>query len=240
LSKKGVLYLIPNSLGSGADAFATQKGKDVAAKLGIFIVEEIKSARRLLRQLGVTRPLEELQFHLLNEHTREGEWQALIQPLLNGEDIGLISEAGVPCVADPGSVVVDLAHQNNLKVVPLSGPSSIIMALMASGLNGQTFTFNGYLPREKSDRIKKIRQMEQLAIKGNTQLFMDAPYRNNQLYADLLETCRMDTKLCIATNVSMDNEHITTREIGMWHTSKVDLHKQLVMFVLGKGTADKH
>lgn len=221
-------------MGSGVDTFATQMGRELAIRLDIFIIEEIKSARKLLRALGVTRQLEELEFLTLNEHTKPDEWASLIQPLLEGKDVGLISEAGVPCVADPGSVVVNLAHENKIRVIPLSGPSSIIMALMASGVNGQLFTFNGYLPREKNDRIKKIRQMEQLAIKGHTQIFMDAPYRNNQVLEDLLNTCRMDTKLCVAKNISLNDEQIHTKEIAMWHMTKVDLHKQLVMFVLGK------
>lgn len=234
MSKKGTLYLIPNSLGSGVDTFATQQGKELAVKIKTFIIEEIKSARKLLRALGVSGPLEELEFLPLNEHTKQVDWKEYLAPLLRGEDVGLISEAGVPCVADPGSVIVNLAHENNIRVVPLSGPSSIMMALMASGLNGQLFTFNGYLPREKNDRVKKIRQLEQYAVKGHTQIFMDAPYRNNQVLDDLLNTCRLDTKLCIALNISMNGEQIFTKEISGWHMAKPDLHKHLVMFVLGK------
>ena len=232
---KGTLYLIPNTLGSGTDKYATQQLISTVSKIEHFIVEEIKSARRLLRQMGVSRPLEELDFRMLNEHTRTSEIDTVIEPLLQGLDMGLISEAGLPCVADPGSNVVAMAHEAGVKVVPLVGPSSILMALMASGFNGQQFTFNGYLPRERTDRIRKIKQLEQLAQTGITQIFMDAPYRNNQVLDDLLQTCRMETKLCIASNITCDNERINTRAIMDWSARKPDINKMPVMFLLGKG-----
>lgn len=231
---KGILYLIPNTLGSGADKYGTSFLTQTVARLEVFIVEEIRSARRLLRQLGVSRPLEELEFHALNEHTKNQDLQSLIEPLLQGKNVGLVSEAGVPCVADPGSTVVALAHEQGIKVVPLVGPSSILMALMASGFNGQQFTFNGYLPRERSERSRKIRQLEQLALSGVTQIFMDAPYRNNQVLDDVLQHCRMDTKLCIASNITCDNERINTKTVTEWSIRKPDLNKIPVMFVLGK------
>jgi 16S rRNA (cytidine1402-2'-O)-methyltransferase len=233
-NSKGTLYLIPNTLGSGVDKYMTTQLQRICATTETFIVEDIKSARRLLRQVGVSRPIEELAFLSLNEHTKAGDIEELIAPLMNGQDIGLISEAGVPCVADPGSAVVELAHEHGIKVVPLVGPSSILMALMASGFNGQQFTFNGYLPRERSERSRKIRQLEQLALSGITQIFMDAPYRNNQVLDDLLQTCRMDTKLCIASNITCDNERINTKTITEWSIRKPDLNKMPVMFVLGK------
>jgi len=153
--------------------------------------------------------------------------------LLNGMNVGLVSEAGVPCVADPGSHIVELAHETGIKVEPLVGPSSILLALMASGLNGQKFSFNGYLPRERAERIKKIKQIEQLAKSGMTQLFMDAPYRNNQVLEDVLATCQLNSKLCIASNITCDNERINTKTIGEWSQRKPDLNKMPVMFVLG-------
>jgi 16S rRNA (cytidine1402-2'-O)-methyltransferase len=231
---KGTLYLIPNTLGSGTDKYATQHLAQTISGLEHFIVEEIKSARRLLRQMGVTRPLEELDFRMLNEHTRNQDIDSVIEPLLQGYDMGLISEAGLPCVADPGSKVVALIHEAGMKVVPLVGPSSILMALMASGFNGQHFTFNGYLPRERADRIRKIKQLEQLAHADITQIFMDAPYRNNQVLDDLLQTCRMETKLCIASNITCDNERINTKTITDWSIRKPDINKMPVMFLLGK------
>lgn len=230
---KGTLFLIPNTLGSGTDKYATQHLSKTIHGLEHFIVEEIKSARRLLRQMGITRPLEELDFRMLNEHTRSQEVDSIIEPLLQGHDMGLISEAGVPCVADPGSNVVKLAHEAGLKVVPLVGPSSILMALMASGFNGQQFTFNGYLPRERADRIRKIKQLEQLGNSGITQIFMDAPYRNNQVLEDILQTCRMETKLCIASNITCDNERINSKTILEWSMRKPDINKMPVMFLLG-------
>ena len=232
---KGILYLIPNTLGSGTDKYATQQLISTVSKIEHFIVEEIKSARRLLRQMGVSRPLEELDFRMLNEHTRTTEIDSIIEPLLQGQDMGLISEAGLPCVADPGRNVVAMAHEAGVKVVPLVGPSSILMALMASGFNGQQFTFNGYLPRERAERIRKIKQLEQLAFTGITQIFMDAPYRNNQVLDDVLQTCRMETKLCIASNITCDNERINTKTVMDWSVRKPDINKMPVMFLLGKG-----
>jgi 16S rRNA (cytidine1402-2'-O)-methyltransferase len=172
---------------------------------------------------------------MLNEHTRSTEIDSIIEPLLHGQDMGLISEAGLPCVADPGSNVVAMAHEAGVKVVPLVGPSSILMALMASGFNGQQFTFNGYLPRERSERIRKIKQLEQMAFTGITQIFMDAPYRNNQVLDDVLQTCRMETKLCIASNITCDNERINTKTVMEWSVRKPDINKMPVMFLLGKG-----
>ena len=157
------------------DAFATEWGKQLVQKIDHFVVEEIKSARRLLRALGMKRDFEEVQFYFLNEHTRSNEMDSLLKPLLAGHDAAIISEAGLPCVADPGSNLVALAHENGIKVVPLSGPSSIFMALMASGMNGQEFTFNGYLPRDRNDRVRKIKQLDSLGGKGHTQIFMDVP-----------------------------------------------------------------
>jgi 16S rRNA (cytidine1402-2'-O)-methyltransferase len=235
MSKKtGNLYLIPNTLGSGSDKYATQQLIQTVAHLECFIVEEIRSARRLLRQLGITRPLEELDFRMLNEHTRSTELNSILEPLLQGKDMGLISEAGVPCVADPGSNIVAMAHEAGARIVPLVGPSSILLALMASGFNGQQFSFVGYLPRERSERTRKIKQLEQLALAGTTQIFMDAPYRNNQVLDELLQTCRMETKLCIASNITCDNERINTKTILDWSARKPDIHKMPVMFLLGK------
>jgi 16S rRNA (cytidine1402-2'-O)-methyltransferase len=233
-TRKGTLYLIPNSLGGGVDAFATEWGKQLVQKIDHFVVEEIKSARRLLRALGMKRDFEEVQFYFLNEHTRSNEMDSLLKPLLAGHDAAIISEAGLPCVADPGSSLVALAHENGIKVVPLSGPSSIFMALMASGLNGQEFTFNGYLPRERSDRMRKIKQLDSLGAKGHTQIFMDVPYRNQQVLEDLLQHCRAESKLCIACNISTQAEMIHTKTIAEWLMLQPSLPKEPTMFLLGK------
>lgn len=233
-TRKGTLYLIPNSLGGGVDAFATEWGKQLVQKIDHFVVEEIKSARRLLRALGMKRDFEEVQFYFLNEHTRSNEMDSLLKPLLAGHGAAIISEAGLPCVADPGSSLVALAHENGIKVVPLSGPSSIFMALMASGLNGQEFTFNGYLPRERSDRMRKIKQLDSLGSKGHTQIFMDVPYRNQQVLEDLLQHCRTESKLCIACNISTQAEMIHTKTIAEWLMLQPSLPKEPTMFLLGK------
>lgn len=230
---KGTLYLLPNSLGSGPDAYVTRLAASIIQQVRIFIIEEIKSARRLMRALGYEGDFQDVEFIMLNEHSKSDTLLQDLQPLLKGQSIGLISEAGLPCVADPGSEAVLLAHQLGIKVVPLSGPSSIMMALMSSGLNGQQFTFNGYLPRERSERIKKLRQLEFLALKNHTQIFMDAPYRNNQVLEDICDNLKADLHLCIATNISCDNERINTKPIGEWAKRKPDIHKQPVMFILG-------
>lgn len=232
--KKGTLYLLPNSLGSGVETFATDIARLYAQSIKHFVIEEIKSARKLLRALGMKREFEELQFHFLNEHTPSNEIELLLKPLFAGHDMAIVSEAGLPCVADPGSILVAKAHDENIRVVPLSGPSSILMALMASGMNGQQFTFNGYLPRERNERIRKIRQLEQLGAKGHTQIFMDAPYRNQQVLDDLLANCKMDTKLCIASNITTHAEMILTKTITEWLLLKPEIQKQPVMFLLGK------
>jgi 16S rRNA (cytidine1402-2'-O)-methyltransferase len=225
--------LIPNTLGSNTDKYATVQLKETVERLNVFIVEEIRSARRLIRQLGITKPMEDIDFRMLNEHTPRQDFSQLIEPLLNGQDVGLLSEAGVPCVADPGSQIVELAHEAAIRVEPLVGPSSILLALMASGMNGQRFTFNGYLPRERTDRIKKLKQIEQLAKSGITQLFMDAPYRNNQVLEDVIANCHLSAKLCIASNITCDNERINTKTLVEWSNRKPDLNKIPVMFVFG-------
>lgn len=233
-TRKGTLYLIPNSLGGGVNSFATELSKQLVQKVEHFVVEEIKSARRLLRALGLKREFEEVNFYFLNEHTRFNEMDSLLKPLLAGHDAAIISEAGLPCVADPGSSLVALAHENGIKVVPLSGPSSIFMALMASGMNGQEFTFNGYLPRDRSERIRKIKQLDSLGAKGHTQIFMDVPYRNQQVLEDLLQHCRTESKLCIACNISTQAEMILTKTIAEWLVLQPSLPKEPTMFLLGK------
>lgn len=199
-----------------------------------FIVEDLKSARRLLRSLGYSGQFDDVSFSVLNHHTRPEEYKEMIKPLVQGMHVAIISEAGVPCVADPGNVIVALAHEHNIRVVPLSGPSSIVLALMASGFNGQLFTFNGYLPRERKDRIKKLRQLEQLAAQGHTQIFMDAPYRNAQVLEDILANSGMNSKLCIAANISCEDEFIRTFSVAEWHMKKPEINKKNVMFLFGK------
>lgn len=233
--KPGTLYLIPVTL--GGDNVEQVLPPSVIAKarqLDTFIVENEKTARRFLGLIKPVKPMRELSFHVLDEHTSSQELPALLTPLLNGKDIGLMSEAGCPGVADPGADLVKLAHEKGIQVVPLVGPSSILLALMASGLNGQQFAFLGYLPSEKTARIQKIREIEKRSQQvRETQIFIETPYRNQHLLQDVLDHCGAKTLLCIACNISLDNELIQTRTIADWKKSgPPDLHKQPTVFLL--------
>jgi 16S rRNA (cytidine1402-2'-O)-methyltransferase len=232
---KGKLYLLPTTLGGSVHASIPPGHLATIAHVRTFIVEEVRSARRFLRAMGNAVDFEEVEFLLLNEHTKPEQREQLMIPLIKGKDVVLMSEAGLPCVADPGNVIVKSAHEFQIQVVPLTGPSSIFLTLMASGFNGQSFTFNGYLPRERPERIRKIKQLElQVQSTGQTQLFMDAPYRNNQVLEDLIAQSKPDTLLCIGTEVTTDGEKIATKTMAEWKNAKPDLHKKLVMFALGR------
>ncbi len=234
--KKGTLYLIPNTLGGPAGDVTTSVTKTVVQTIKTFIVEELRSARRLLRAIGYTEDFENVNFILLNEHTKTDNEFGMVEALIRGENMGVISEAGVPCVADPGNVAVMKAHQIGAPVVPLVGASSILLTLMASGLNGQNFAFNGYLPRERSERIKKLQQLEQLVVRNNqTQLMMDAPYRNEALFEDIVNHLSPRLLLCIAADLTMDSEQIGTKSLEEWMAKPPKLHKRPVMFAIGRG-----
>jgi 16S rRNA (cytidine1402-2'-O)-methyltransferase len=232
---KGQLVLIPNSLGGPATCSFTPDLKARVLSINSFVVEEIRSARRWLKALEYPGDFSDVQFHLLNEHTKSHEVEALLLPLLQGHSMGLISEAGLPCIADPGAELVRAAHQFGIKVIPFVGASSIFLTLMASGLNGQQFSFNGYLPRDQQQRAQRIRQMEQLVRSQNqTQLFMDAPYRNDAVLETLLKVCHPDTLLCIAADVTCPSEIITTKSIAEWVHHPPTLGKRPVMFAIGR------
>lgn len=229
------LYLIPNSLGGPTDAVATLLMRQLAAELRIYIVEEVKSARRWLRQLGYSGDFSDITFHFLNEHTSEKDIEALMLPMVQGHSVGLMSEAGTPCIADPGSLVVKMAHAYGFRVVPLSGPNAMIMALMASGLNGQNWAFSGYLPRDPKERSVRVKKLEQWMLDtGQTQLFMDAPYRNDQVLRTLVESLRPSTLLCIAADITTDKEWISTQSIAEWKKKMPTLNKRPVVFAVGK------
>jgi 16S rRNA (cytidine1402-2'-O)-methyltransferase len=229
------LYLIPNSLGGPAEAVATSLMRQLASEIRIYIVEEIKSARRWLRQLGYTGDFSDITFHFLNEHTSEKDIEALMLPLVEGHSVGLMSEAGTPCIADPGSTVVRMAHAYGFRVVPLSGPNAMLLALMASGLNGQNWAFSGYLPRDPKERNARVRKLEQWMLDtGQTQLFMDAPYRNDQVLRTLIDTLRPTTLLCIASNITTDHEWISTKSVAEWKKNPPQLNKRPVVFAIGK------
>ncbi|HDR50678.1 MAG TPA: SAM-dependent methyltransferase [Mariniphaga anaerophila] len=229
------LYLVPNVLSEGdwqnvlpATTFP------VVTQTRYFIVENIRTARRFLKQLNQEINIDRLTFFELNKHTQPEELPGFLQPLEDGADVAVISEAGCPGVADPGAEVVKLAHEKGFKVVPLVGPSSIVLALMASGLNGQNFAFNGYLPVRANERIRAISQLEKkIKSDGQTQIFIETPYRNNQLINDLLKTCSPSTLLCIAANLTGENEFVVTKTIGQWKGIVPDLHKQPAIFLIG-------
>ncbi len=207
---------------------------DIARKLQHYVVEEPKSARQFLSSINHESPIQSLDLATLNEHSRADELPALIAPLLEGKDMGLISEAGCPGIADPGADLVALAHQKNIRVIPLVGPSSILLALMTSGLNGQCFAFHGYLPIEQADRSKAIAALESESFKRKqTQLFIETPYRNDKLFAALLAQCRPDTRLCIATDITLETEEIRTLRISEWkQIAAPDLRKRPSIFLL--------
>ena len=231
----GTLYLIPVTLGD--DNISQVLPSDVvkiAQNLDNFVVESEKSARHFLSTIKTTKPVRELTLNLLNEHTLDKDVSALLAPLLAGKDVGLMSDAGCPGIADPGAKLVELAHQKGIRVVPLVGPSSILLSLMASGLNGQQFAFLGYLPIDKQARNLKLKEIEKRAQTHNeTQIFIETPYRNQHMLEALLSTCNANTRLCIASQVSLPNETIVTKTISQWEQSTLpDLHKNPTVFLL--------
>jgi 16S rRNA (cytidine1402-2'-O)-methyltransferase len=233
---KGTLYLIPTSLGDEAPvSILPDYNREVIKKLSHFVVEDLRTARRFLKKILPEINIDALSFYILNEHSTKEEIAALPKTLLEGNDLGLLSEAGLPCVADPGAKLVAHAHETGARVIPLSGPSSIFLALMASGFNGQNFAFNGYLPIDKRERAVKIRELEATALQtGQTQLFIEAPYRNRQMTDALLESLHPFTKLCIAVDITLPGEFIRTRTAEQWKKSGYpEINKKPAVFLLG-------
>lgn len=230
---KGSLFLIPVTIGdSEADRVIPPYIKEIINNIKHYIVENERSARRMLIKLGILTPINDIEFLVFDEHTNKTNLAHFLDNI-ETSNIGLLSEAGVPCVADPGSEIVALAHLRNIKVVPLVGPSSILMSIMASGLNGQNFAFNGYLPVKSPERIRKLKQLENRSkTEHQSQLFIEAPYRNNQLLKDVIAACQESTRLCIASEISTVNEFIDTKTITLWKEHLPDLHKKTVIFVL--------
>ena len=232
--KQGKLILIPNLIGeNNFQDSITKKIVQTIKKTNFYIVENTRSARRYIKKIVPEKSIEEIIFFAYGKHNTFNIQEDFLQNILSGNDIGLISEAGVPAVADPGSKIVEYAHQYNIKVTPLVGASSILLALMSSGMNGQNFAFNGYLPIDKKDQIKKIKYLENISKKTNqTQIFMETPYRNNKLFKTLISVCNNNTKLCIATNITQDNESIITKDIREWKTMKINIDKQPSIFLI--------
>ena len=232
---KGKLYLIPTILGEGTQE-STLPSTILKAiqEIDVFIVENLRTARRHIRKLDREKNIDATTFYSYGKYDTLNLEQDFLPHILSGQNVGLISEAGLPCVADPGSKIVAFAHDFQIDVVPFVGPSSILLALMASGLNGQNFAFTGYLPIDKSERTKIIKQLEELVKKtGQTQIFMETPYRNNQLIETLLKTCSNNTKLCTASDITLPTENIKTKTIAEWKQTKINLDKKPTIFLIG-------
>ncbi len=230
---KGKLYLIPTTIGeSEIDNVIPQFNSNLLNQINYFIVENVRSARRFLSKSQIKTKIDDLVFFELNKHTPPEELASFIKPVLNGESIGLISEAGCPAVADPGADIVALAHHSNIEIVPLVGPSSILLALMASGFNGQSFAFNGYLPIKAPARAAKLKKDEQRSkIEGQTQIYIEAPYRNMQLLETIVSTLNPNTRLCIAADLTLDSQYVVTRLVRKWKEVKPALHKRPTIFL---------
>jgi 16S rRNA (cytidine1402-2'-O)-methyltransferase len=230
----GTLYLIPVPLADDAAAKSfTPYLSDTINGIKEYIVENEKTARRFLKEAGLKTPQSELTIHDYGKHNRDTNTNEYFKGLQAGKDVGLMSEAGCPGIADPGAEIVDKAHRMGIKVVPLVGPSSILLALMASGFNGQSFTFYGYLPIDKIERSKKIKELENLAIKNDqTQLFIETPFRNNPMLEEILKTCNPGTKLCIACDLTAATEMVQTKTIELWRKKVPELHKRPTIFLL--------
>jgi len=229
------LYLIPQGLAPQTENMVIPPVvRETVSTLRCFIVEDIASAQRFLKKLDPQFPLAECKFLVFDEHARLGSAQDCLASAPDNA-VGIISEAGCPCVADPGAAIVRLAQDAGWEVVPLPGPSSLILALMASGLNGQNFAFNGYLPKERNERIKKIRDLERRASnEQQTQILMEAPYRNQKLFEELLANCSPDTLLCVAADLTAPGQFVQTRAIRDWRRNKPDLDKKPALFLIGK------
>jgi 16S rRNA (cytidine1402-2'-O)-methyltransferase len=232
---KGKLYLIPTILGEGTQESTLPSTILKAIKeIDVFIVENLRTARRHIRKLDREKNIDATTFYSYGKYDTLNLEQDFLPHILSGQNIGLLSEAGLPCVADPGSKIVAYAHDFQIDVVPFVGPSSILLALMASGLNGQNFAFTGYLPIDKTERTKIIKQLEELVKKtGQTQIFMETPYRNNQLIETLLKTCSNNTKLCMASDITLPTENIKTKTIAEWKQTKINLDKKPTIFSIG-------
>lgn len=234
--QRGELYLIPNLLGeTSVDSSLPPLIASITAKISHFVVEDEKNARRFIKQLCPERVIRDISLQVLNNHTKPEEVKKLAEPLVAGNDVGIISEAGCPGIADPGAELVRYAHELGIRIHPLVGPCSMTLALMASGFNGQRWRFLGYLPIENNDRRETIRSIERALYEANeTQIVMDTPYRNQRLFEDLLATCRPDTRICIASALTTAGESIQVHSVSAWRAQTVNLPKCPALFLLGR------
>lgn len=234
--EKGKVFLFPTPIAQGdVEDCLPRRNVDCLNQCACFVVEELRTARRFLRKAGYNRSFDETVFFILNEHTKDEVVKEYLRPLRKGKNVGVMSEAGLPCVADPGARFVALCQREGFEVVPFVGPCSLMMALMSSGFNGQSFAFVGYLPVEKSARMKKIRNLESMAYRfAQTQIFIEAPYRNNHLFASLLEVCKAETLLCVAADIGEESMEIRTKTISSWRKEGIDLNKRNTVFLISK------
>jgi 16S rRNA (cytidine1402-2'-O)-methyltransferase len=229
----GKIYLVPVTLGGDDyNDVIPSKAISITRSIRYFVVEEIRSARRYLRLIDKGFPIDEAHFDVLNEHTGDEDISHFLKPCFEGFDLGLMSEAGLPGIADPGARLIKIAHMSGIRVIPLSGPSSIIMALTSSGLNGQNFTFNGYLPVKQPERESKLKELERKALEGFSQIFIETPYRNQKMLESILRICNKESLLCIAADISLPSESIQTMSILDWGKKIPDLRNRLVVFIL--------
>ena len=230
------LYLLPVTLGdTPIEKVLPAYNREIISGLKYFIVEDVRSARRFLKKVDSAICIDELTFYTLNKHTSPEDISGYLKPLLEGHSMGVISEAGCPAVADPGADVVAIAQRRNLKVVPLVGPSSIILSVMGSGFNGQSFAFHGYLPIDPAERTKRLKELEtRVYAENQTQLFIETPYRNQKMLEEILKTCRPQTKLCIAANITCEGEYIKTKSIKDWKGHLPELNKIPCIFLIYK------
>lgn len=234
MAKSPILYLIPSIIADDTvNEVITPQIRSVIQNIDYYLVEDIRTARRYISSLKTGRVIEELHFEVLNKKTKPEELKALFGPAKKGKNMGILSESGCPGVADPGALAVEYAHQQNIQVTPLVGPSSILMALMSSGMNGQKFCFHGYIPIDKQEAAKVIKSLELESRKNNqTQIFIETPFRNNQLLATMLDTLHGETKLCIAKDITGNAEFIKTKPVYRWKKEKPELHKTPTIFLI--------
>ncbi|TYA57246.1 SAM-dependent methyltransferase [Formosa maritima] len=232
----GKLYLIPTTLGETEPLEVLPISvKKIIEQVDVYIVENEKTARRFIKKIKPSKKQSTLQMFHLNKFTDPNEIPSFLDPCLLGKNVGLLSEAGCPAIADPGADVVKEAHKKNIKVVPLVGPSSIIMAIMSSGMNGQSFAFNGYLPIDKAEKRKELKRLEQLSVNQNqSQAFIETPYRNNKMLEDICVSLNDHTLVCVACDITLPSEYIKTQTVNEWKKNSVDFHKRPTLFIIHK------
>ena len=230
------LYLVPTSLGETSfDRILPAANTGIVSALRYFIVEDVRTARRFLKKANPAIDIDVLTFFILNQHTTPEELSGFLKPMFDGNDMGVLSEAGCPAIADPGADVVAIAQKHNFTVVPMVGPSSILLALMASGFNGQSFAFAGYLPIERAERSKALKKLETRAYnESQSQIFIETPYRNMKMFEEILQSCQSNSRLCIAADITLETEFIKTKSVKEWKTQIPDLNKRPCIFILYK------